>query len=127
MIFLLALVGLGRHTEEGSDLLCTAVVGAQEVLHEQLLRVPQDMALACFSNDPFTAMTQPQLTVIDQRPEQRAKPPCGSFCSCSSAGQPMPHLVLKPELIIRSSSQHRSQESLLSCAKHSKRYSAREI
>ena len=66
------------------------MVGAQEMRREQSLRVPQDMALACFSNDPFTAMTQLHLAVIDQRPEQRAKPPYGSFCSCSSAGQYKP-------------------------------------
>jgi len=90
------------------------MVGAQEVLREQALRVPQDLALACFSNDPFTAMTQPQLTVIDQRPEQMGETAVRLFLQLLKRGPAYapPHLVLKPELIIRNSSLHRSQESV---------------
>ncbi|HEX8507553.1 MAG TPA: substrate-binding domain-containing protein, partial [Hymenobacter sp.] len=90
-------------------------VGALEVLREQSLRVPQDMAIACFSNDPFTAMTQPQLTVIDQRPEQMGETAVRLFLQLLKRGPVYapPHLILKPELIIRNSSLHRSQESVL--------------
>lgn len=90
-------------------------VGALEVLREQALRVPQDMAIACFSNDPFTAMTQPQLTVIDQRPEQMGETAVRLFLQLLKRGPVYapPHLILKPELIIRNSSLHRSQESVL--------------
>ncbi|MBF9237403.1 LacI family DNA-binding transcriptional regulator [Hymenobacter sp. BT683] len=88
-------------------------VGALEVLREQGRRVPQDMALACFSNEPFTAMTQPQLTVIDQRAEQMGETAVRLFLQLLKRGPVYapPHLVLKPELIIRNSSLHRSQES----------------
>jgi LacI family transcriptional regulator len=90
-------------------------VGAVEVLREQSLRVPQDMAIACFSNDPFTAMTQPQLTVIDQRPEQMGETAVRLFLQLLKRGPVYspPHLILKPELIIRTSSLHRSQESVV--------------
>ncbi|WP_035567166.1 LacI family DNA-binding transcriptional regulator [Hymenobacter sp. IS2118] len=88
-------------------------VGALEVLREQGRRVPQDLALACFSNEPFTAMTQPQLTVIDQRAEQMGETAVRLFLQLLKRGPVYapPHLVLKPELIIRNSSLHRSQES----------------
>ena len=90
-------------------------VGALEVLREQSLRVPQDIALACFSNDPFTAMTQPQLTVIDQRPEQMGETAVRLFLQLLKRGPVYvpPHLILKPELVIRNSSLHRSQESMV--------------
>lgn len=85
-------------------------VGALEVLHEKPVRVPQDVALACFSNEPFTAMTQPHLTVVDQRAEQMGETAVRLFLQLlkrGSAYEP-PHLVLKPELIIRDSSLHGS-------------------
>ncbi|GAB3241318.1 LacI family DNA-binding transcriptional regulator [Hymenobacter seoulensis] len=88
-------------------------VGALEVLREKKLRVPQDIALACFSNEPFTTMTQPQLTVVDQRAEQMGETAVRLFLQLLKRGpayQP-PHLILKPELIIRDSSLHQSQEA----------------
>jgi LacI family transcriptional regulator len=89
-------------------------VGAMEVLRDQGRRVPQDLAIACFSNDPFTAMTQPQITVIDQRPEQMGETAVRLFLQLLKRGPAYtpPHLMLKPELVIRTSSLHRSQESL---------------
>jgi LacI family transcriptional regulator len=90
-------------------------VGAMEVLRDQGRRVPQDLAVACFSNDPFTAMTQPQITVIDQRPEQMGETAVRLFLQLLKRGPAYtpPHLMLKPELVIRNSSLHRSQESLV--------------
>ena len=89
-------------------------VGALEVLREQAVRVPQDMAVACFSNEPFTTMTQPQLTVIDQRAEQMGETAVRLFLQLLKRGPDYspPHLILKPELIIRNSSLHRSQENI---------------
>ncbi|GGG48888.1 LacI family DNA-binding transcriptional regulator [Hymenobacter glacieicola] len=87
-------------------------VGALEVLREKPLRVPQDIALACFSNEPFTTMTQPHLTVVDQRAEQMGETAVRLFLQLLKRGPAYepPHLVLKPELIIRTSSLHRSRE-----------------
>lgn len=87
-------------------------VGALEVLRETGRRVPQDLAVACFSNEPFTTMTQPQMTVVDQRAEQMGETAVRLFLQLLKRGpsyQP-PHLVLKPELIIRDSSLHQTQE-----------------
>jgi LacI family transcriptional regulator len=88
-------------------------VGALEVLREKMLRVPQDIAFACFSNEPFTAMTQPQLTVVDQRAEQMGETAVRLFLQLLKRGPAYnpPHLILKPELIIRDSSLHQSQGS----------------
>lgn len=85
-------------------------VGALEVLREKGLRVPQDIALVCFSNEPFTAMTQPRLTVVDQRAEQMGETAVRLFLQLLKRGPAYapPHLVLKPELIIRDSSLHSS-------------------
>ena len=87
-------------------------VGALEVLREKAWRVPQDIAFACFSNEPFTTMTHPQLTVVDQRAEQMGETAVRLFLQLLKRGPAYnpPHLVLKPELIIRDSSLHRSQE-----------------
>ncbi|QIX62906.1 LacI family transcriptional regulator [Hymenobacter sp. BT18] len=87
-------------------------VGALEVLREKNLRVPQDIALACFSNEPFTTMTQPRLTVVDQRAEQMGETAVRLFLQLLKRGPAYapPHLVLKPELVIRDSSLHRSRE-----------------
>jgi len=88
-------------------------VGALEVLREKNLRVPQDIAMVCFSNEPFTTMTQPRLTVVDQRAEQMGETAVQLFLQLLKRGPAYapPHLILKPELIIRDSSLHRSQES----------------
>ncbi|WP_375416969.1 LacI family DNA-binding transcriptional regulator [uncultured Hymenobacter sp.] len=87
-------------------------VGALEVLREKACRVPQDVALACFSNEPFSTMTQPRLTVVDQRAEQMGETAVRLFLQLLKRGPTYapPHLILKPELIIRDSSLHLSRE-----------------
>ena len=59
-------------------------------------------------------MTQPQLTVIDQRAEQMGETAVRLFLQLLKRGPDYspPHLILKPELIIRNSSLHRSQENI---------------
>jgi LacI family transcriptional regulator len=86
------------------------VVGALEVLHERGIRIPQDMALACFSNEPFTTMTQPRLTAVEQRPEQMGETAMQLLLQLlkRTAQYTPPHILLKPELIIRESSLHRA-------------------
>ncbi|MBC8082666.1 MAG: LacI family DNA-binding transcriptional regulator [Hymenobacter sp.] len=86
-------------------------VGALELLQEQNRRVPQDMALACFSNEPFTNMTQPRLTVVDQRAEQMGETAVRLLLQLlkRGPGYTPPPLILKPELIVRASSLHHAQ------------------
>ncbi|MDF7811889.1 LacI family DNA-binding transcriptional regulator [Hymenobacter sp. YC55] len=85
-------------------------VGALELLQERGVRVPQDLAVACFSNEPFTNMTQPRLTVVDQRAEQMGETAVQLLLQLLKRGPSYspPPLVLKPELIVRASSLHKA-------------------
>ena len=82
------------------------VAGALEVLHAQGIRVPQDIALAGFSNEPFTTLTTPKLTSVDQRGEQMGHSAVQLFLQMIKRSDNFaPHrVVLKPQLLIRESS-----------------------
>jgi LacI family transcriptional regulator len=85
-----------------------SAAGALEALHTKGLRVPQDVAVACFSNEPFTTMTQPSLTAVDQRAEQMGETAVRLLLQLLKRGPDYtpPHIVLKPELLVRDSSLH---------------------
>ncbi|GAB2960671.1 LacI family DNA-binding transcriptional regulator [Hymenobacter coalescens] len=80
--------------------------GALQVLEERGLRVPQDVALAGFSNEPFTTMVKPRLTSVDQRPKLMGEAAVQLFLQLFKrteyyTGQ---RIVLKPQLLVRESS-----------------------
>jgi LacI family transcriptional regulator len=80
--------------------------GALQVLEERGLRIPQDVALAGFSNEPFTTMVRPRLTSVDQRGVLMGEAAVQLFLQLlkrteSFTGQ---RIVLKPQLIVRESS-----------------------
>jgi LacI family transcriptional regulator len=80
-------------------------VGALEVLQAQGLRVPHDVALVCFG-EPFTNISQLNLTSVDQRAEQMGEAAMHLLLQLLKGDldyQP-PHVVLKPELHVRASS-----------------------
>lgn len=82
-------------------------MGAMQVLKENNLRVPQDVALVAFSNEPFTSFTDPALTTVDQHPMRMGNAAAEIFLREMNAGNKkyIPQkVVLKPELIIRPSS-----------------------
>lgn len=84
-----------------------AVVGALQVLKEHGLRVPQDVALAGFSNETFTSFTEPRISSVDQRCEQMGQETVRLFLEmlAAPAGQFQPRrVVLEPEVLIRESS-----------------------
>ncbi|QNH61129.1 LacI family DNA-binding transcriptional regulator [Hymenobacter sediminicola] len=83
-----------------------AAAGALQAIEEHGLRVPQDMALVGFSNEPFTTMIKPQLTSVDQRGQLMGEVAVQLFLQILKrteyfTGQ---RIVLKPTLIIRNSS-----------------------
>ena len=85
-----------------------AAAGALQVLEERGIRVPEDIALAGFSNEPFTTMIKPQLTSVDQRGELMGEAAVQLFLQLlkrtdTFTGQ---RIVLKPRLMIRGSSLH---------------------
>lgn len=50
-----------------------AALGALQVLKERLIKIPEDIALVGFSNEPFTASTFPSITTIDQKSKEMGK------------------------------------------------------
>lgn len=91
-----------------------AAVGAMGVIKAAGLRVPQDVAVAGFSNETFTNLTEPKLTTVDQGCEtmgisavrllQQMLP------TAAEHRQPQPrNVVLKPQLLVRESSLRKPQ------------------
>lgn len=84
-----------------------SLAGALQVLKEQQMQVPQDLALAGFSNEAFTCLTEPKLTSIDQHCELMGKTATRLLLEIM-AEQPQKflprHIVLQPELFVRASS-----------------------
>ena len=76
------------------------------MLHKRNVDIPRQIALAGFSNEPFTTMTQPHLTVVDQRAEQMGEAAVRLLLQLLKRdGQvSYPSVLLQPELLIRASS-----------------------
>jgi len=88
-----------------------AAVGALHTAKAHRLRVPRDVAIVGFSNELFTALTEPMLSSVDQRCEQMGKTAVQLLqkmlkTSPNRVGPPKP-VVLKPKLLIRESSLRR--------------------
>lgn len=82
-------------------------MGALQVIKENGIRVPEDIALVGFSNEPFTMFTEPPLSVVDQHSISMGNAAAEIFLEEMEAkGKKFipQKVVLKPELIIRQSS-----------------------
>lgn len=82
-------------------------MGALQILKEKGIRVPQQVAVVAFSNEPFTWFTEPALTTVDQHPTRMGNAAAEIFMEEVNATKEkfIPQkIVLKPELIIRGSS-----------------------
>lgn len=82
-------------------------MGALQVLKENGYKVPDDVALVGFSNEPFTMFTEPPLSVVDQHSISMGNAAAEIFLEeMESKGKKFipQKIVLKPELIIRQSS-----------------------
>ena len=87
-----------------------SAVGALQVLKEHGLRVPADIALAGFSNETFTSLTEPQLTSVDQHCEEMGRAAMRLLLEMvqERGRQLSPRkIVLQPELLLRESSRWR--------------------
>jgi LacI family transcriptional regulator len=83
------------------------ILGAMQVLKEKGIRIPEEVALVGFSNEPFTSFTEPALTSVDQHSMRMGNAAAEIFLEeITSANQKFipQKIVLKPELIIRQSS-----------------------
>jgi LacI family transcriptional regulator len=83
------------------------IMGALQILKENGIRVPDQIALVGFTNEPFTSFTDPTLTAIDQHSVAMGNAAAEIFLEevASTKVTPIPRkVVLTPELIVRGSS-----------------------
>ena len=82
-------------------------VGALQVLRRRGLRVPQDVALAGFSNELFSSFTEPMLTTVDQRCEQMGQAAARLLLEILGEKRlnvSPRRVLLQPDLLVRASS-----------------------
>ncbi len=83
------------------------VLGALQVLKEKNFKVPEEVALVGFSNEPYTSFTEPSITTIEQHSLRMGNAAAAIFLEevMDDDKKFIPQkIVLKPELIIRQSS-----------------------
>ena len=84
-----------------------AALGALQVMQENNIDVPNDIALVGFSNEPFTSLVTPSISSIEQHSEQIGQIAAETLLKrieTKNKNVGLNKLILKPELIIRDSS-----------------------
>ena len=84
-----------------------AALGALQVMQENNIRVPDDMALVGFSNEPFTSLVTPSISTIEQHSEQIGQIAAKTLLKrieTKNKNVSLNKLILQPELIVRASS-----------------------
>lgn len=84
-----------------------AALGALQVLNEQHINIPKDIALVGFGNEPFTAMVTPSISSINQHSEDIGKRAAFTFLEHAKKDvitQTLNKQILDAELVIRASS-----------------------
>lgn len=82
-------------------------IGAMLAIKEKGLRMPQDIGLVGFNNEPVTSLVTPTISSVDQPAFELGKVAAKLFIEAMHHDEDMNHIeeVLKPKLIIRESSQ----------------------
>lgn len=89
-----------------------AALGAQQVLLENNIKIPEEIALVGFGNEPFTAMLTPSISSINQHSDEIGKKAAEAFlvhAKNSSFKQALNKIILNAELIVRDSSNKKNQ------------------
>ncbi|MFI1773460.1 LacI family DNA-binding transcriptional regulator [Thalassobellus citreus] len=84
-----------------------AAMGALQVLEENNIKVPEDIALVGFSNETFTSFVKPSITTINQRSETIGQLAAETFLKRVNTTNWTPKLnntIIDSELVIRDSS-----------------------
>jgi LacI family transcriptional regulator len=85
-----------------------SAVGAMQVAKEKRFKVPDQLAIVAFTNEPFTSFTEPSLSAVDQHSMRLGNAAAEIFLEEVKGGKQnkfiAQKIVLKPELIIRGSS-----------------------
>jgi len=85
----------------------SAVLGAMQLLKSKGIAIPQQVALAGFSNEGFTAIIEPPLTSVDQRCEQMGAAAVQLFLELAAVPKAtfmQRQIMIQPELFVRASS-----------------------
>ena len=84
-----------------------AALGVMQAALKAGLRIPDELGITGFANEPFTAFLKPSLTTVDQRGSEMGKIVAEMFMECRKDNKNSPECkktVLEPRLIIRDSS-----------------------
>ena len=84
-----------------------AALGVLQAALNKGIRIPEDLAITGFANEPFTAFLKPSLTTVDQRGGEMGRIVAEMFLECCENGNnpaDCKKIVLEPRLIIRESS-----------------------
>jgi LacI family transcriptional regulator len=84
-----------------------AALGALQVLLEENIKVPEEIALVGFSNEPFTSLTMPSISTINQHNEKIGQLAAEAFLERMNGSSTMKlpkKTIINAELIIRESS-----------------------
>lgn len=88
-----------------------AAMGAMQVLKQNGKRIPQDVGIAGFGNEPFTSFTDPSLTTVDQVNVSMGHVAAETFFDLLQNPKKatiQQKTVLKPEVIFRDSTKRNS-------------------
>jgi len=83
-----------------------AALGLLQAARKSGLRVPEDLGICGFANEPFTAYLQPSLTTVDQCGELMGRLVAGMFLDCCDSNldpSDCEKKTLEPKLIVRES------------------------
>lgn len=89
-----------------------AALGALQVLNEENIKIPDEIALVGFGNEPFTDMVTPRITSVNQHSEEIGKQAALTFLKYNKekvVKQSLNKIILSAELIIRDSSNKKAQ------------------
>lgn len=84
-----------------------AALGALQVLNENNINMPNEIALVGFGNEPFTSMVTPSITSLNQHSDEIGRKAAEAFLhhvKKSNVNQTLNKIILESELIIRDSS-----------------------
>jgi LacI family transcriptional regulator len=84
-----------------------AALGALQVLKEQNIKIPEEIALIGFGNEPFTDMVTPRITSVNQHSAEIGKQAANTFLKYvdnDAIQQSLNKIILNAELIVRDSS-----------------------
>ncbi|WP_092851310.1 LacI family DNA-binding transcriptional regulator [Algibacter pectinivorans] len=86
-----------------------AALGALQALKERQIKVPDDIALVGFGDEPFTAVVTPSITSINQHSAEIGKQAALTFLGYTkkkTVKQSLNKIILDAELVIRESSKN---------------------